>query len=179
MGIPGMTKLFIEAIVSISEVQLLYIGDDNFCVRLIPSTTSTVKKKKQRDADHSEMPVLFSSDSFGDDVETFVLSSRGSRLISRSRSREDLAHRLQRHGPMFFMSLTENEILQLVELLITKLKWLKESPSEAFPFSLTQSVRLTRSTLLVKELLIDGTWRKNLEIRFSKALFSKPDKLED
>jgi hypothetical protein len=56
-------------------------------VRLIPSTTSTVKKKKQRDVDHSEMPVLFSSDSFEDDVETFVFSSRGSRLISRSRSR--------------------------------------------------------------------------------------------
>jgi hypothetical protein len=92
--------------------------------------------------------------------------------------REDLAHRLQRHGPMFFMSLTENEILQLVELLITKLKWLKEGPSEVFPFILTQSVGLTRSTLLVKELLI-GTWRKNLEIRFSKAMFSKPDKLKD
>jgi hypothetical protein len=50
---------------------------------------------------------------------------------------------------MFFMSLTENEILQLVELLITKLKWLKESPSEAFPFILTQSVRLTMHTLVV------------------------------
>ncbi|RHN63145.1 putative meiosis arrest female protein [Medicago truncatula] len=87
------------------------------------------------------MPVLFSTDSFGDDVETFVFSSRGSRLISRSVSREDLAHRLQRHVPRFFMSLTENEILQLVELLITKFKWLKESPSEAFPFILTQSVR--------------------------------------
>ena len=55
--------------------------------------------------------------------------------------RDDLAHRLLRHGPMFFMSLTENEILQLVELLITKLKWLKESPSEAFPFILTQYER--------------------------------------
>jgi len=81
--------------------------------------------------------------------------------------REDLAHRLQRHGPMFFMSLTENEILQLVELLITKLKWLKESPSEAFPFMLTQSVRLTRSTLVVKELLIGGTSHKILVIPLS------------
>jgi hypothetical protein len=87
IGIPGNTKMVSQMIAYIPQVQLLYIGDDNFCVRLIPSRTSTVKKKKQRDADHSEMPVLFSTDSFWDDVETFVFSSRGSRLISRSRSR--------------------------------------------------------------------------------------------
>ena len=87
MGIPGRIKMFTEAIASMSQVQLLYIGDDNFCVRLMPSTTSIFKKKKQRDADHSEVPVLFSTDYFGDDVENFVFSSRGSRLISQSRSR--------------------------------------------------------------------------------------------
>jgi hypothetical protein len=40
--------------------------------------------------------------------------------------REDLAHRLQKYGPIFFKSLTENKILQLVKLLIAK-KWLEES----------------------------------------------------
>jgi len=81
-------KMFSKIIASLPHVQLLYIGDDNFCVRLIPSTTSNVKKKKkQRDVNHSEILVLFSSGSFGDDVESFVFSSRGSRLISRSRSR--------------------------------------------------------------------------------------------
>jgi hypothetical protein len=39
--------------------------------------------------------------------------------------REDLAHRLQKYGPIFFKSLTENKILQLVELLIAK-EWLEE-----------------------------------------------------
>ena len=39
--------------------------------------------------------------------------------------REDLAHRLQKHGPIFFKSLTENKILQLVDLLIAK-KWLDD-----------------------------------------------------
>ncbi|CAJ2668898.1 unnamed protein product [Trifolium pratense] len=153
-------KMFSKIIASLPHVQLLYIGDDNFCVRLIPSTTSNVKKKKQRDVNHSEIPVLFSTGSFGDDVESFVFSSRGSRLISRSRSREDLAHRLQRHGPTFFMSLSENEILQLVELLIAKLKWLQESPSEVFPFVLTQSIR--QNVLVMQELIdIDGklSWR--------------------
>jgi len=85
LGIPGNNMKYYKVIASIPQVQLLYIGDDNFCVRLIPSTTSTVKKKKkQRDANHSEMPVLFYTDSFVDDVETFVFSSRGSHLISRS-----------------------------------------------------------------------------------------------
>jgi len=85
--------------------------------------------------------------------------------------KEDLAHRLQRHGPTFFMSLTENEILQLVELLIAKLKWLQESPSEVFPFVLTQSIRQT--VLVMKELIdIDGvlSWRSCgiIEIPLSK-----------
>jgi hypothetical protein len=82
--------IFTKIIASLPHVQLLYIGDNNFCARLIPSTTSNVKKKKKKQRDiinHSEIPVLFSTGSFWDDVESFVFSSRGSRLISRSRSR--------------------------------------------------------------------------------------------
>jgi hypothetical protein len=84
-GLCGCKK-FSNILASIPHVQLLYIGDDNFCVRLIPSTTSNVKKN-QRDVNHSGIPVLFYTGSFWDDVESFVFTSRGSRLLSRSRSR--------------------------------------------------------------------------------------------
>jgi len=87
---------------SIPDVQLLYIGDDNFCVRLIPSTTYNVKKQqravkkkqravkmKQRAVKNEQRDVKCSglSDSVWDDLESFVFTSRGSCLISRSRSR--------------------------------------------------------------------------------------------
>ncbi|AES58838.1 OST-HTH associated domain protein [Medicago truncatula] len=62
--------------------------------------------------------------------------------LSNKKYLEDLAHRLQKHGPIFLKSLTENKILQLVELLIAK-KWLEESPSEEIPFSLTKSVQMS------------------------------------
>jgi len=80
-------KSLSNILASIPDVQLIYIGDDNFCVRLIPSTTYNVKKKQwaikneQMDANHSGMP-----DSLCHDVESFVFTSRGSHL-SRSRSR--------------------------------------------------------------------------------------------
>jgi hypothetical protein len=57
-GLCGCKK-FPDILASIPDVQLLYIGDDNFCVRLIPSTTSNVKKKnEQRNVNHSGKLVL-------------------------------------------------------------------------------------------------------------------------
>ncbi|XP_039683985.1 uncharacterized protein [Medicago truncatula] len=139
-GLPDRKKLS-NILASIPDVQLLYIGDDNFCVRLMPSTTSNAEEKnEQRDVNHSRSPVLFSTDSFWDEVESFVFTSRGSRQISRSTSREDLAHRLQKHGG-FFKFRTKNKILQLVELLIAEKKWLEENPSQALPFRVTKSVQ--------------------------------------
>ncbi|KAJ1429717.1 hypothetical protein SESBI_08119 [Sesbania bispinosa] len=58
---------------------------------------------------------------------------------------EDLAHKLQKHGPMVLRSLTENEIFQLLELLIEEKKWLEESPSQAYPYRLTQPVQKNSS----------------------------------
>lgn len=43
------------------------------------------------------------------------------------------------------MSLTRNDILQLVELLIAEKKWLEESPSQEFPFRRTPSVQKSSS----------------------------------
>ncbi|OIV89239.1 hypothetical protein TanjilG_24359 [Lupinus angustifolius] len=62
---------------------------------------------------HSGKPELFSSESFWSDMESFVFSTKGSLLFSQSRSREDMAHKLQKGGPLFLRSLTEEDILKL------------------------------------------------------------------
>ncbi|CAJ2641592.1 unnamed protein product [Trifolium pratense] len=100
-----------------------------------------------KDVNQSGKPALFSSGSFWNDMESFVFSPKGSLLISQSRSREDLAHKLQKYHPVVLKSLTKNDIFQLVELLIAEKKWLEESPSQAFPFKLTRSVQKTASGL--------------------------------
>lgn len=55
--------------------------------------------------------------------------------------REDVTHKLQKDGPLFLRSLTKEDILQLVDLLIAEKKWLEESPTQSFPFRLTQPVQ--------------------------------------
>ncbi|CAI8598815.1 unnamed protein product [Vicia faba] len=110
----------------------------------LDQTASILEKAKplepHQDVSHSGKPELFSSGSFWNDMESFVFTPKGSLLISQSRSREDLAHKLQKHGPVVLKSFAENDIFQLVELLIAEKKWLEESPSHTFPFRLTQSV---------------------------------------
>lgn len=86
--------------------------------------------------------------------------------------REDLAHKLQKHGPMVLTSFPENNIFQLVELLIAERKWLEESPSHAFPFRLTQSVRksmpmgLSNGTSGLRSLFLSRTSQSNLQKSF-------------
>lgn len=55
--------------------------------------------------------------------------------------REDMAYKLLKDGPPVLRSLTEEDILQLVELLISEKKWLEENPSQIFPFRVTKPVR--------------------------------------
>lgn len=52
--------------------------------------------------------------------------------------REQMAHDLQREGPLCLQSLGENDLLQLVDLLISKKKWVEECSTEEFPFKLSQ-----------------------------------------
>lgn len=52
-----------------------------------------------------------------------------------------MAHKLQKDGPLVLRSLTQKDILQLVELLISEKKWLEESLFKTFPFRLIQPVQ--------------------------------------
>ncbi|TKY73873.1 peroxisome protein [Spatholobus suberectus] len=89
----------------------------------------------------SGKPELFSSGSFWSDLESFISKPKGSLLVSQSKNREDMAHKLQNDGPLVLRSLTQKDIVQLVELLIAEKKWLVEIPSQTFPFMLIQPVQ--------------------------------------
>nr|KYP69395.1 hypothetical protein KK1_008585 [Cajanus cajan] len=97
--------------------------------------------KPDQNVIHSRKPELFSSVSFWNDLESFIFTPKGSLIVSQSKSRGDMAHKLQNDGPLVLRSLTRKDIIQLVELLTAEKKWLVEISSEAFPFRLTQSVQ--------------------------------------
>ncbi|XP_027336955.1 uncharacterized protein LOC113850572 [Abrus precatorius] len=118
---------------------------ENSKVSELDQTVSHFEDRKVSELDQnascSGKPKLFSSVSFWNDVESFVFTPKGSLLFSQSRSREDMAHKLQNDGPLALRSLLKKDILQLVELLIAEKKWLEESPSQTFPFRLTQPLQ--------------------------------------
>ncbi|RDX88222.1 hypothetical protein CR513_30214, partial [Mucuna pruriens] len=118
---------------------------------------------------HSRKPELFSSSSFWNEVESFIFAPKGSLLFSQSRSREDVVHKLQNDGPLVLRSLPPKDILQLVELLIADKNWLEESPSQTFPFKLTQPAQ--KNSLMdqshaangLRSLFLSRTSQSNLQ----------------
>lgn len=89
---------------------------------------------------HSEKNELFSKDSFWIDVESFLDTHNGSVVVSQSRTREQMAQNLQKEGPLALRSLSEHDLLLLVDLLISEMKWVEECPSQTSPFKLTLPV---------------------------------------
>ncbi|XP_062097072.1 uncharacterized protein LOC133803127 [Humulus lupulus] len=87
---------------------------------------------------HSEEQKLFLKDSFWSTMESFFKTPKGSLIVSKSMTREQLAQNLQREGPLSHQSLVENDLLHLIDILISEKKWVEECPSEVFPFKLTQ-----------------------------------------
>lgn len=80
---------------------------------------------------------LFSQESFWKGLEAFLdTPPNGSVLILHSMSREQMAHNLQKHGPLVLRRLSQNDLLQLVDLLISDKRWVEESLSQAYPFKL-------------------------------------------
>ncbi|KAB5511959.1 hypothetical protein DKX38_028987 [Salix brachista] len=80
---------------------------------------------------------VFSVDYFWRDMESFIVTKKGSLLISQSSTRKQIARNLQKEGPLVLRSLNESDVLQLVDMIISEKKWVEECPSEAFPFKLT------------------------------------------
>ncbi|CAL8163259.1 unnamed protein product [Prunus armeniaca] len=86
---------------------------------------------------HSQEHMLFSTDSFWGDMESFMDTPKGSVIVSESRTREHMALNLQKEGPLFLRSLHKGDLVHLVDLLISEKKWVEESPSQTLPFKLT------------------------------------------
>ncbi|WCJ31659.1 hypothetical protein M5689_013133 [Euphorbia peplus] len=49
-----------------------------------------------------------------------------------------MAANMQKDGPLILKKLTESDVLQLVDILVSEKKWVEEYPSEASPFKLTR-----------------------------------------
>uniref|UniRef100_A0A1D1YMP7 Limkain-b1 n=1 Tax=Anthurium amnicola TaxID=1678845 RepID=A0A1D1YMP7_9ARAE len=79
---------------------------------------------------------LFSKSHFWDSMESFLCTSKGSDLISKSRTREQLMYGLREEGPLVLSALKEGHLHQLVNLLIMDKKWLKECAAQSYPFKL-------------------------------------------
>ncbi|XP_024007340.1 uncharacterized protein LOC18012760 [Eutrema salsugineum] len=77
---------------------------------------------------------IFAKDSFWKDVESFINSPRGFVVVSHSRSREALAKNLKDEGPSCLKPLDVSKMLDIVSLLISEKKSIKENPSHALPF---------------------------------------------
>lgn len=80
---------------------------------------------------------LFSKESFWKELEAFLdTPPNGSVLVLHSMSREQMAHNLQKNGPLALRRLSQSDLLQLVDLLINDKRWVEESLSQAYPFKL-------------------------------------------
>ncbi|PON83506.1 Meiosis arrest female protein [Trema orientale] len=83
------------------------------------STYSEAHKMKGHSRDNSNLIVnpgeheLFSKDSFSSGVKSFMATSKGSRLVSESRTREQMARNFQKEEPSKLTSLSENDLLHL------------------------------------------------------------------
>ncbi|KAF3951696.1 hypothetical protein CMV_022680 [Castanea mollissima] len=97
-------------------------------------------KKLDQINDYSKRHELFSEDSFWSDMESFMGTPNASVIVSHSWTREEMAQNLQNEGPLAHRSLTESDVLHLVDLLISERKWVVECPSQTSPFKLTSSI---------------------------------------
>ncbi|XP_022928095.1 uncharacterized protein LOC111434983 isoform X1 [Cucurbita moschata] len=98
----------------------------------------------------SENHHLFSSNSFWQDIQSFMETPKGVQIILRSKTRSEIAENLLEGGPPVLKSLSISDLFDFLELLISDKKWVVECPSEANPFKLTLSV--ARKSSCTKQL---------------------------
>ncbi|KAL5751996.1 hypothetical protein ACOSQ2_022503 [Xanthoceras sorbifolium] len=117
----------------------------NWCKFWSTSSDSVVlddqtSEKLNQVADNSQKHHVFSKDSFWCEMESFIDSPRASAIVSQSTTREQMAQSLQKEGPPRTRDLSEGDLLNLVNLLISEKKWVEECPSQMPPFRLTRPV---------------------------------------
>ncbi|KAL0349613.1 UNVERIFIED_CONTAM: hypothetical protein Sradi_4110500 [Sesamum radiatum] len=85
-----------------------------------------------------EQPEIFLKESFWKELKSFIDTPEGTAAVLESRTREHLAQNLQKQGPPVLSSLSEGDLLHLVDLLISDKKWVEVDDSRTFPFRLTR-----------------------------------------
>ncbi|GLU13245.1 hypothetical protein SLE2022_298880 [Rubroshorea leprosula] len=100
-----------------------------------------VREKLNQINSESQKHKVFSEESFWNNMETFLHSSRGSNLVLNSKTREEMAQNLLREGPSNLKSLSNTDLLHLVDLLILDKKWVAELPSQTLPFRITRAAK--------------------------------------
>ncbi|MFQ6635020.1 hypothetical protein Gotur_010611 [Gossypium turneri] len=76
---------------------------------------------------------------FWEDMEFLIDSPRGSLFVTQSRTREKMAENLLKEGPLVLRSLSNTDLLHLVDLLMSDKKWIEECPSQASPSKITKA----------------------------------------
>ncbi|CAH8319213.1 unnamed protein product [Eruca vesicaria subsp. sativa] len=105
------------------------------------------KELSNTTASEARVDDIFAQDSFWNDVESFINSPRGFVVVSHSPSREALAKNLKNEGPSSLKHLDLSKTLDLVSLLVSDKKWIKENPSDTLPFRVTRFTEKKSSCL--------------------------------
>ncbi|KAK5786227.1 hypothetical protein PVK06_040859 [Gossypium arboreum] len=95
-------------------------------------------KAKPNKHDHFKDEV-FTQGSFREDMEILIDSPRGSLSVTQSRTKEEMAENLLKEGAFVLRSLSNTDLLHLVDLLISVKKWIEERPSQASPFKIIKA----------------------------------------
>ncbi|KAG8478678.1 hypothetical protein CXB51_028512 [Gossypium anomalum] len=103
------------------------VSSDQSYEKLNQTNTNTLKHE------------VFKQGSFWEDMEILIDSLRGSLFVTQSRTREEMAENLLKEGPFVLRSLSNTDLLHLVDLLISDKKWIEECPSQASPFKITKA----------------------------------------
>ena len=93
-------------------------------------------REKNHINNHSKKHDCFLEDSFWNDIESFMATTKGSILVSQSRTRKQIAQNMCKEGPLIHGSLTKTDLLHLVDLLISNKKRVEEN----FTFKVIQPV---------------------------------------
>ncbi|TYG46949.1 hypothetical protein ES288_D11G297600v1, partial [Gossypium darwinii] len=82
---------------------------------------------------------VFTQGFFWEDMDFLIDSPRGSLFVTQSRTREEMAKNLLKEGPLVLRSLSNTDLLHLVDLLTSDKKWIEECPSQASPSKITKA----------------------------------------
>nr|GEX59497.1 endonuclease or glycosyl hydrolase [Tanacetum cinerariifolium] len=128
-------------------------SDKNF-----DDVNAEISKSDKEISSHSETQEIF-TETFWNDMLAYLVTTKGSALIFKSRTRQQMVQNLQKYGPSRLHSLSESHMVNLVELLLSEKKWVIESPSQPYPFRVVG----TRSSSLSKNFNSKDSVNSNSE----------------